>query len=151
VSKGLGDLYAGFTSVEDPGGYAAVLSTVQGFPVPPSSGSKSGVVEGLTLIRLGLDDPSGVPGVSDGLGLVRDGIQGDVLGGLGKLKDGIAAKVIPGLEEMNVGIQDELQPGFSKVSMLLLAIWLVSLVIFLVVGILIGRGRKAKASAGASM
>jgi len=57
---------------------------------------------------------------------------------------------MPGLEEMNEGIQGELQPGFSKVSVLLLLIWLVSLVVVLVVGILIGRGRKPKASAGQS-
>ncbi|NLA27289.1 MAG: hypothetical protein GX878_07840, partial [Firmicutes bacterium] len=65
-----------------------------------------------------------------------------------ELRGGIVEKIMPGLEQMGSGISGELQPGFTKVSMLLLIIWLVSLLIFLVVGLLIGRAGKAKASAG---
>ncbi|HOA36196.1 MAG TPA: hypothetical protein PKL00_08015, partial [Bacillota bacterium] len=111
---------------------------------------------GLTKISHGLanpefsPNPGGDPGISDGLGLVINGIRTEVLGGIDELKSGIVDKIMPGLEKMGTGISDELQPGFSKVSLLLLAIWLVSLVILLVVGIIIGRAGRAKASAGRS-
>lgn len=89
----------------------------------------------------------GDPGISEGLSLVIDGIKGDVLGGMDQLQAGISGSVIPGFEEMNKGVKEELQPGFTKVSVLLLVIRLVSLVIFLAVGILSGRNRKGKISA----
>ena len=133
VSPGLGDMLVGFNKTEAETG-------------------ESGIVEGLTKISHGLanpeftPNPGGDPGVSDGLGLVIDGIRTDVLGGVDELKSGITEKIMPGLEQMSTGISGELQPGFSKVSTLLLVIWLVSMVVLLVVGIFIGRGRKAKAS-----
>ena len=133
VSPGLGDMLVGFNKTEAEIG-------------------ESGIVEGLTKISHGLanpeftPNPGGDPGVSDGLGLVIDGIRTDVLGGVDELKSGITEKIMPGLEQMSTGISGELQPGFSKVSTLLLVIWLVSMVVLLVVGIFIGRGRKAKAS-----
>lgn len=154
VSGGLGQLISGFTSTEATTGYSGVLNQIAMFPKPPPSDSNTGVVEGLTLIRLGLSNPSfspnpgGDPGVSDALGLVTGAIRTDVLDGIGKLKLGIVEKILPGLQEMGTGIEEQLQPGFSKVSMLLLVIWLVSLVVLLVVGILIGRARKRKASSG---
>ena len=133
VSPGLGDMLVGFNKTEAEIG-------------------ESGIVEGLTKISHGLanpeftPNPGGDPGVSDGLGLVIDGIRTDVLGGVDELKSGITEKIMPGLEQMSTGISGELQPGFSKVSTLLLVIWLVSMVVLLVVGIFIGRGRKAKVS-----
>lgn len=147
ISAGLGDVIKGLSG--DVSGGLTKLST--GFTKTEATHGSSGVVEGLTLIRGGVK--SGVaaePGVSEGLGLVIGGIRGDVLDGIAKLKGGITEKVMPGLTEMNEGIKGDLQPGFTKVSLLLTGIWLVSLVIFLVVGILIGRGRKGKVSAGRS-
>ena len=73
-----------------------------------------------------------------------------MLGGIDELKGGIVEKIMPGLEEMSSGISGELQPGFTQVSWLLLGIWLVSLIVFLVVGILIGRARRARASSDRS-
>lgn len=143
---GLNELIAGMQG-DFSGGLGEML---HGFNRTEADHGQSGIVEGLTLIRGGLSSPVGEPGVSEGLGQVLGGIRGDVLGGVNQLQEGVAASVIPGLEEMHTGIQGELQPGFTTVSWLLLAIWLVSVLLFLAIGILIGRARRAKADAGHS-
>ena len=71
------------------------------------------------------------------------------MGGINELSAGVTGLILPGLNDMHEGIQGELQPGFSKVSLLLLIIWLATLVVFLIIGLLIGRATK-KASAGRS-
>ncbi len=152
ILPGLKEMKAGMDDQMIPG----LGDMITGFNRTEAATGESGVVEGLTKISHGLANPAftpnpgGDPGVSDGLGLVIGGIRTDVLGGIGDLKGGITEKIMPGLEQMSSGITDELQPGFTKVSLLLLAIWAVSLIILLVVGILIGRSGKAKASAGRS-
>lgn len=155
-----GEIVPGMTAIKEgmddvmiPGTY----KLLDGFNKTKAATGESGIIEGLTKISRGLanplftPNPGGDPGVSDGLGLVITGIRTDVLGGIGELKGGIVKKIIPGLEKMISGITGELQPGFTKVSLLLLAAWLVSVLVFLGVGILIGRAVKAKASAGGSV
>ncbi|NLA10580.1 MAG: hypothetical protein GX883_00440 [Firmicutes bacterium] len=152
IVPGLGEIKEGMDEIMIPGTYKLLA----GFNKTERVEGESGIIEGLTKISRGLANPAftpnpgGDPGVSDGLGLVISGIRTDVLGGIGELKGGIVTKIIPGLEQMITGITGELQPGFNKVSLLLLAIWLVSMVVFLVVGILIGRSVRAKASSGSS-
>jgi len=156
-STGLYDLLNGFTNTDFAEGYSGIVKRVNTFPEPPSNGGgNTGIIDGLRQIRLGLanpefsPNPGGDPGVSDAVGLMIDGINTEVQGGIEQLKSGITDQIMPGLEEMNEGIKSEMQPGFSKVSVLLLVIWLASLIVVLVVGILIGRGRKARVSAGQS-
>ncbi|MEW5785774.1 MAG: hypothetical protein AB1767_12010 [Bacillota bacterium] len=153
MSAGVGDLITALTKTEGVGGYAAVLDKINQFPVRPSTGSNVGLIEGLTQIRLGLSslDPVNEPGVSEGLGLAETAVRTDVLGGIAQLKGGITEKILPGLTAMNAGISDQLQPGFSKVSMLLGLIWLVTLVIVLVVGLLVGRAKKKASGHSASV
>ena len=167
VGEGLGKVAAGLSDEIVPGmtaikeGMDEIMipgthKLLTGFNKTERVEGESGIIEGLTKISNGLanpkftPNPGGDPGVSDGLGLVISGIRTDVLDGIGELKGGIVRKIIPGLEKMITGITGELQPGFSKVSLLLLAIWLVSIAVFLVVGILIGRSARAKASSGTS-
>ncbi len=152
VVPGLKEMKGGMDGQMIPG----LDKLLAGFNRTEAATGESGVIEGLTKISHGLanpefsPNPGGDPGVSDGLGLVVGGIRTDVLGGIDELKGGITEKIIPGLEKMGSGITDELQPGFTKVSLLLLGIWAVTMIILLVVGILIGRSGKAKASAGRS-
>ena len=127
VVPGLDALLAGFNKTEAPHG-------------------EPGIVEGLTKISDGLGTD-----VSEGLGSLEEGIRGPILEGINTIKGNVSDKVIPGLEKMDAGIGGELQPGFTKVSVLLLVIWLVTLAVFLVVGLLIGRAGKAKAARGATM
>ena len=154
-----GEIVPGMTAIKEGMDEIMIPGThklLTGFNKTERVEGEAGIIEGLTKISNGLanpkftPNPGGDPGVSDGLGLVISGIRTDVLDGIGELKGGIVRKIIPGLEKMITGITGELQPGFSKVSLLLLAIWLVSIAVFLVVGILIGRSARAKASSGTS-
>ncbi len=87
-SIGLYDLLDGFTSTDFAEGYSGIVGRVNTFPVPPSSGGNTGIVDGLSQIRLGLanpefsPNPGGDPGVSDAMGLMIDGINTEVLGGI---------------------------------------------------------------------
>ncbi|HQD05385.1 MAG TPA: hypothetical protein PKX19_01185, partial [Bacillota bacterium] len=152
VVPGLKEMKTGIDTQMIPG----LDNMLFGFNKTEAATGESGIVEGLSKVSRGLanpefsPNPGGDPGISDGLGLVIDGIYTGVLDGIESLKSGIVDKIMPGLEQIGTGISDELQPGFNKVSLLLLVIWLVSMAILLVVGFFIGRAGWAKSSAGSS-
>ena len=93
-STGLYDLLDGFTKTDLAEGYSGIVSRVNSFPTPPSNGSSgnTGIIDGLSQIRLGLanpefsPNPGGEPGVSDAVGMMIDGIDTEVQGGIEQLR-----------------------------------------------------------------